>query len=292
VDVYVVVGATHEHNLLAGLMDKNYIHNTCKEMQIDLQSSKPSRVSARLKDERDIDVSRLQIAQMKTRNGKDVENPALTLGDISSWIDTNPTRETTDPDVAFVLKAVLESEPVQRFRVIITTRRLLETAAKAQVLHTDATYKLVWGDFPVLVLGVSDMERKFHLTALCFTSDESGEAYNVFLTTVLHEINSMNGFNKVFTHLMADCSDAITVAFREQQENGLILNRRYCYYHVKSAIEKAYAEYLDAATAVERKQVKKDLRRYIEILHHSKERVIPRRPRGRPKKMASALVRQ
>ena len=50
------------------------------------------------------------------------------------------------------------------FRFALTTRRLLaftDNVAKLGVLQTDATYKLVWQGYPVLLVGFSDADKCF-----------------------------------------------------------------------------------------------------------------------------------
>jgi hypothetical protein len=38
--------------------------------------------------------------------------------------------------------------------------------------HIDGTYKIVKHNFPLIVLGITDIERKFHQIAYMFTSHE------------------------------------------------------------------------------------------------------------------------
>ena len=41
----------------------------------------------------------------------------------------------------------------KHFRLLITTRRLLQLASSITTLHADSTYKLNWNNYPVQVLG-------------------------------------------------------------------------------------------------------------------------------------------
>ena len=40
---------------------------------------------------------------------------------------------------------------------------------KSKVIQADATYKLNWPGFPVMVVGTSDMDRKFHPGGIAIT---------------------------------------------------------------------------------------------------------------------------
>lgn len=57
------------------------------------------------------------------------------------------------------------------FRFFMTSKALIEKARGVDSLQADATYKLVWQGFPVLIVGSTDLNRKFHLfgVAVCLT---------------------------------------------------------------------------------------------------------------------------
>jgi len=45
-----------------------------------------------------------------------------------------------------------EDDGGNKFRIFISCGSLLKIASMSQHIHADATYKLVWQDFPVLVI--------------------------------------------------------------------------------------------------------------------------------------------
>ena len=66
--------------------------------------------------------------------------------------------DPTDPDTLIDYE---DSE--DQFRVVKTTRNLLKFSLHFElVLQSDGTYKLMWQGFPVLILGSSDYDRRFH----------------------------------------------------------------------------------------------------------------------------------
>lgn len=54
-------------------------------------------------------------------------------------------------------------------------------------------------------------------------------------------------------------------------QQSRILNRRYCYYHVRSAILLGYKEHLGPSTPEGRKRIKKDLEKYLPVVHLAKK---------------------
>ncbi len=53
------------------------------------------------------------------------------------------------------------------------------------MFHIDATYKIVKYNYPLIVLGVTDMQRVFHPICYMFTSHEQEQDYNHFLDSLL-----------------------------------------------------------------------------------------------------------
>ena len=103
---------------------------------------------------------------------------------------------------------------------------------------------------------------------MCFASDESGETYKYFLEAALDAIDRRAGRRKVFDYLMADCSEAVSFAFRSVSEQGTILNRRHCYFHVKISILREFKDHLGEIATNE--EIRQRLKKYIHILHIAK----------------------
>ena len=59
------------------------------------------------------------------------------------------------------------------FRFVATSKNLLKLAIQNDlIIHADATYKLIWQGFPVLVIGTSDRDKVFHIIAVAVCSNE------------------------------------------------------------------------------------------------------------------------
>jgi hypothetical protein len=55
----------------------------------------------------------------------------------------------------------------------MTTQRLLKDALKNKHICADATYKLIWLGFPVLLVGTTDKANQFHPFGIGVTSSET-----------------------------------------------------------------------------------------------------------------------
>ena len=52
-------------------------------------------------------------------------------------------------------------------------------------IHLDATYKLIWQGYPVLTIGITDSNRKFHVLGYGVTSTDENTTDFVFLLEAL-----------------------------------------------------------------------------------------------------------
>lgn len=99
----------------------------------------------------------------KEKYGKDKIN----VGTLEKWIQENlslPEDETEPFVLSYEMDAHNESNVKVRFFV---TSKLLKAAIGVEKLHTDGTYKLVWQGYPVLLVGTTDIYRKFHISGIC-----------------------------------------------------------------------------------------------------------------------------
>jgi hypothetical protein len=63
------------------------------------------------------------------------------------------------------------------FRLFLTTKRLLLCATKSDLLATDATYKLMWQGFPLLLCGTIDKNKAFHPICLMISKHETEKEF-------------------------------------------------------------------------------------------------------------------
>lgn len=93
----------------------------------------------------------------------------LDVGDLRQWCAENSL--STDPaeaaafDEHRVLVSAYEVSP-RKVYIMLTTKHLSSVCAHAQILQTDATHKVNWHGYPLIVVGHQDKNRHVHPTSL------------------------------------------------------------------------------------------------------------------------------
>ena len=111
-----------------------------------------------------------------------LDRSTLSLGHLKSICEEKSIVPQCD-DEAFIVSFIIkyendidDGEDVEddgnKFRFFISTKRRLELGSILTRLHIDATHKLNWQGFPVLIVGTSDFDRKLHPFGLAVCSDE------------------------------------------------------------------------------------------------------------------------
>ena len=101
-------------------------------------------------------------------------------------------------------------------RLFLTTKHLLRLACEhLEVLQADATYKLLWLNYPVLIIGMSDREKVFHPLGLALCKQETGNDFTFIFKSLLIGITRCGFQVPKKVHLLADGADAITNGFKE-----------------------------------------------------------------------------
>ncbi|ETP19022.1 hypothetical protein F441_06840 [Phytophthora nicotianae CJ01A1] len=80
--------------------------------------------------------------------------------------------------------------------------------AAEYVLHIDTTYKLDQSGYPVLVLGISDQSRSFHLVAMFVTSQQTGGLISMALQSVFDVFKVITGNYPDIRYCVADTDKA------------------------------------------------------------------------------------
>ncbi|XP_035711288.1 uncharacterized protein LOC118436791 [Folsomia candida] len=135
-----------------------------------------------------------------------------------------------DVDKAFVLNKDIDYE-TKTFRIYITTRRLLQIAELSTAVHSDATYKLCWQGYPVILTGVSDQDRTFHPTGMAVTSAETSADFKFIFESL--KMGTSEKYKP--TILIADAAESITNGFKEVF--GCDITRIYCWFHLCKNID-------------------------------------------------------
>ncbi|KAE9231339.1 hypothetical protein PF005_g3119 [Phytophthora fragariae] len=121
------------------------------------------------------------------------------------------------------------------FVVGVITKRLLMQAsrdARSFILPVDATFKLNQLGIPVIVVGLSDCARAFHLVAL-FVSLQRKEVHYIEMSTALHRIyRRVTGNEMIVDKVLGDADDAQFNGIRQVFRGNAEVKYLMCFYHV------------------------------------------------------------
>lgn len=120
------------------------------------------------------------------------------------------------------------------FTALFSTKRLLFNGVNSKIIHADATHKVLWHNFPLLVFGITDKSRAFHPISIALSSNEKTEAFRFAFHTINESVWAVHNRRTIFEILMADSCEAIRRGFLATYPNGKI---GMCWYHVKKNVE-------------------------------------------------------
>lgn len=169
----------------------------------------------------------------------------LNFGTLHKWLEecSNIPLDETDPFIVnFDIKIDDSNDENNEFRFFASSKRLLKTAVGIEILCTDATYKLNWQGFPVLLVGTTDSNRKFHLIGMCVSTHERSVDFEFIFRTVKNAI-----FDLFEAELKPDCVIA-DAAFAISNGYGKVFgddsNVIMCWAHLRRAVAKKVCEFI------------------------------------------------
>lgn len=125
-------------------------------------------------------------------------------------------------------------DQVNWFRYIVTTKRLLRNASSSNLIHTDATQKIVVQRFPLLVFGTTDKtpDQKFHLIAIMITKTETADDFALGFKSIRSAMLFIANVNYSPRYCMADACTSIVsfvtnAAARSATTSALVKLRVY-----------------------------------------------------------------
>ncbi|XP_031334611.1 uncharacterized protein LOC116164553 [Photinus pyralis] len=162
----------------------------------------------------------------------------ISAGELSNWCSAN-SNVPTNEDQPYVLDFKIDVDDAdflkQDLKIVLSTKRLLKLLGEVDKVQADATYKLVWQGYPVLIVGTSDICRKFHplAVAVCFGEAEADFAF-IFQAMKQSYMNIHQMIWKPNV-LLADASVAITNGFKSVF--GTPARRLQCFFHVLKDVD-------------------------------------------------------
>lgn len=201
----------------------------------------------------------------------------ISLGELEQWCINNSI-VPIDDDEPFVVSHNItyeddeleddedvEDDNENKFHVFISTKRLLSIAHQSTHLHADATYKLVWQGFPVLIVGTTDLNKCFHPFGLAICTNEKTKDFEFIFSGI------QIGFEKLQLDtfkpkaLVSDAADAIKAAFINVF--GDDVKCVMCWAHMKRKIESRICH-------IDDKETQKEIMEDIEMLQLSSSKDI------------------
>jgi hypothetical protein len=103
------------------------------------------------------------------------------------------------------------------------------------LLATDATHKLNYNNYPIILTGTVDMAKEFQPFGIVVTMNETADDYAFMFRCIKRLASSVHQIDYKPTKLLADAAGAITNGFKQVFD---LKKRIFCWAHVKRAIDK------------------------------------------------------
>ena len=101
----------------------------------------------------------------------------------------------------YVLSSNFDPED-DSFVIVLSTIRM-STHDVGSIIYSDATYKCTWNNFPVIMMGCSDKNRRFHPIIVAISSHETHKQFR-FIFETWKKVNP----NMDIRYLMSDAAEA------------------------------------------------------------------------------------
>lgn len=193
------------------------------------------------------------------RAHKEQHNPKMVyLGQLMEWCESHSaTPEDIDEPFVIGFQSLESDIESANFRIVVSTRRLLQHCANSDNICIDATYQVNWNDFPFMVLGRVDKAKKLHPLCLALTVHETAEDYQFVFKCLRESVAKHTEEILQPKVLIADGDKAIRKAFMAEFPRAELIVM--CYVHVLRNVEKNKNKYS--------KENKKEIFKDIETCH-------------------------
>ncbi|XP_055310883.1 uncharacterized protein LOC129573806, partial [Sitodiplosis mosellana] len=166
-------------------------------------------------------------------------DPDVSIANLKDFVNAHSAVPQSLDD-AFIVSAEfsppLTPDDQKFFRIFYSTKRLLTHATLCNTLHCDGTYKQLIHGFPILVIGITDMAIKFHLTGIGVCSGESTNDYKFLFDSLKLGVSKATDKELRPKAVMGDGAAAISRAVQLSFEENVV--RMMCFYHVMANVEK------------------------------------------------------
>lgn len=171
----------------------------------------------------------------------------LNYGTLEKWLEETNSVPSSDNQpfvVAYEVHTDDDNDENCTFRFFVSTKLLLRQAVNVAILHTDATYKLVWQGFPVLQIGTTDADRKFHPFGVAVCKNERAADFEFIFGALKNGINKITGKEIDPDALVSDAAISIHNGFKKVfphlTDDDIIM----CWSHLRRAVSKNLPKYI------------------------------------------------
>lgn len=168
---------------------------------------------------------------LKKLNDEKYGKDQIHCGTLEKWLqDTTPLPESDVQPFILSYEMNYDDEKNIDFRFVATTKLLLKNAIGSNRFHADATYKIIWQGFPVLVVGITDKHRAFHPVAVAVCTTEQEKDFTFIFASVKKGILSIFGVSFDPEYFIADA--AIQIHNAAKKVFGPNIKIIMCWYHM------------------------------------------------------------
>lgn len=146
--------------------------------------------------------------------------PIVDVGHLVAWCQSHSTLPV-DEDEPYVFNfehSQRGEEPF--FRFVVSTQRLLRHCIGLHQINVDATYKVNWNGFPLMVIGTVDRNKKFHPLVYACCSSETTADFEFIFRSMRETINTLFDHDFAPEVLIADGANSIRNAFTNVFESA------------------------------------------------------------------------
>ena len=222
----------HNHVNVNGIINKNKgVPEASKPriQELEKLGVKASRMLDLLREE---NLQRPQLRQLnnylaqlrKNKNGP----VRMSLNELKTWSE-NRNEIPDNFDQVFVAAFEYNLQP-RKFRMFLTTKRLIQNSVHQQNCVSDATYKLIFEEYPVFTVGNIDKDKHFHPFGLGIASNEEETDFGFIFSSVKNAAKKINNNIYMPEILIADDAGAITNGFRSNFDLKKVNNFFICFF--------------------------------------------------------------
>ncbi|CAK1542642.1 unnamed protein product [Leptosia nina] len=182
-----------EHN--HDSVKKNYHYGICDETKSEINKLydlhlKPKSILENLKKNSELKIpTKRQLYNYLADRRRIKYGPStISQGELEKWIVNHTNVPDNENEVFVIAYYILESDPPS-FRIVLSTKNFLKQCISADILHADATYKSIWQGYPVLIVGTTDNNRKFHPICLTVSTNECAAPISPAANNALESFN-------------------------------------------------------------------------------------------------------